>query len=68
MVGVGVYFCRSRCKITDSIQEIADNTFAGYKQFPHYWFIPADSAALTPEPRLMEIDLRQVSLGREDKR
>jgi hypothetical protein len=52
MVGVGVYFCRARCKISDSIQEVADITFAEYKQSPHYWFIPADSAALTPEPRL----------------
>jgi hypothetical protein len=53
MVGVGVYFCRSRCKVTDSIQEVADITFAEYKQSAHYWFIPADSAALTPEPRLV---------------
>ena len=58
MVGVGVYFCRSRCQVTDSIQEVADITFADYKQSPHYWFIPADSAALTPEPRPMENDLR----------
>jgi len=43
MVGVGVYFCRSRCQVTDSIQEVADITLADYKQFPHCWFIPADS-------------------------
>jgi len=66
MVGVGVYFCRSRCQVTDSIQEVADITLADYKQFPHCWFIPADSAALTPEPRPMENDLRHnLSGGRE---
>jgi hypothetical protein len=43
MVGVRIYFCRSRCKVTDSIQEVADITYADYKQSPHYWFIPADS-------------------------
>jgi hypothetical protein len=58
MVGVGVYFCRSRCKVTDSIQEVADIPFADSKQSPNYWLIPADSAALTPEPRPMENDLR----------
>jgi len=32
--------------------------YTDYKQSPHYWLIPADSAALTPEPRPMENDLR----------
>jgi hypothetical protein len=67
MVGVGVYFCCSRCKVTDSIEEVADITFADYKQSPHYWFMPADSAALTPEPRPMENDLR-YSLRRREGR
>ncbi len=67
MVGVGVYFCRSRCQITDSIQEVADITLADYKQSPHYWFIPADSAALTPEPRPMENDFRH-SFRRGERR
>ncbi len=58
MVGVGVYFYRSRCKVTDSIEEVADLTFVGHKPSLHYWLIPADYAALTPEPRLMENDLR----------
>jgi hypothetical protein len=57
MGGVGVYFCRSKCKVTDSIQEVADFPFADCKQPPHCWFIPADSAALTPEPRPKENDL-----------
>jgi hypothetical protein len=66
MVGVGVYSCRSRCKVTDSIQEVVDITFADYKQSPYYWFMPADSAALTPEPRPMENDLRHsLVCGRE---
>ena len=43
MVGVGVYFCRSRCQVTDSIQEVADITLADYKHSAHCWFIPADS-------------------------
>jgi len=64
MVGVGVYFCRSRCQVTHSIQEVADITLADCKQSPHCWFIPADSAALTPEPRPMENDLGH-SLWRE---
>jgi len=58
MVGVGVYFYLSRCKATDSIQEVADFPFADHRRSPHDWFIPADSAALTPEPRLTEKDLR----------
>jgi hypothetical protein len=58
MVGVGAYFCRSRCQVTDSIQKVADITFADYKQSSHYRFIPADSVALTPEPRPMENGLR----------
>jgi hypothetical protein len=62
MVGVGVYFSRSRCKGTDSIQEVADIPFADNKQSLHYWLIPADSAALTPEPRPMENDLRHSLL------
>jgi hypothetical protein len=41
MGGLGVYFYCSRCKVTDSIQEVADITFADYKQSPHYWlFLP----------------------------
>jgi hypothetical protein len=63
MVGVGVCFCHSRCQVTDSIQEVADITFADYKQSPHYWFIPADSAALTPSPRPIENDLRHSLQG-----
>jgi hypothetical protein len=63
MVDVGLYFCRSRCNVTDSIQEVADITFADYKQFPHYWFMPADSAAFTPEPRPMENDLQHSLLA-----
>jgi len=63
MVGVGVYCYRSRCKVTDSIQGVADFPFADSKRSPHYRFIPADSAALTPEPRLMKSDWRH-SLGR----
>jgi hypothetical protein len=43
MAGVDVYFCHSRCKVTDSIQEVADITFTDYKQSSHCWFIPADS-------------------------
>jgi hypothetical protein len=62
MVGLGVYFSCSRCKGTDSIQEVADIPFADNKQSLHYWFIPADSAALTPEPQPMENDL-QYSLS-----
>jgi hypothetical protein len=65
MVGLGVYFYCSRRKVTDSIQEVADITFADYRQSPHYWFIPADSAALTPGPRPMENDLRHSIWGRE---
>ncbi len=57
MVGVDVYFCRTRCQVTDSIQEVADITLADYKHSAHCWVIPADSAALTPEPRPMENDL-----------
>ena len=64
MAGVALYFCRSRCQVTDSIQEVADITLTDYKQSPHCWVIPADSAALTPEPRLLENDLRH-SLSRE---
>jgi hypothetical protein len=30
----------------------------GLQATPHCWFVPADSAALTPEPRPMENDLR----------
>ena len=65
MVGVGFYFCRSRRQVTDSIQEVADITLADYKQSTHCWVIPADSAALTPEPRPMEKDLgHSFSRGR----
>jgi len=65
MVGVGVCFYRSRCKAADSIQEVADFPFADRRRAPHDWFIPADSAALTPEPRLMENDLRHSLQGGE---
>ena len=69
MAGVGVYFCLARCKISDSIQEVADISFADYKQSPHYRFIAADSAALTPEPRPIKNDLRHNLLrkGREGR-
>jgi hypothetical protein len=66
MAGVGFCFCRSRCKVTDSIQEFGHITFADYKESPHYWFIPADSAALTPEPRPKENDLRHSLLGERE--
>jgi len=67
MVGVGFYFCRSRRQVTDSIQEVADITLADYKQSTHCWVIPADSAALTPEPRPVENDLRHILLRGEGR-
>jgi len=47
------------------MQEVAEFTFADDKRFPRDWFNPADSAALTPAPRLAESDLRHsLSTGR----
>jgi len=40
------------------MQEGADFTFADDKRSPRDWFNPADSAALTPAPRLGKSDLR----------
>jgi len=39
-------------------QEVVEFTFADDKRSSRDWFNPADSAALTPVPRLAEIDLR----------
>jgi hypothetical protein len=40
------------------VQEVAEFTFADDKQSPRDWFDPADSAAITPAPRLTESELR----------
>ena len=48
------------------MQEVAEFTFADDQRFLRDWFDPADSAALTPAPRLAESDLRHsLSRGRE---
>ena len=58
MVGVDLYFCGFRMQVMGFMQEIAEFTFADDTQSPRDWFNPADSAALTPVPRLAESDLR----------
>jgi len=45
------------------LQEVAEFIFADDKRSPHDWFNPADSAALTPAPRLADIDLRHSLAG-----
>ena len=67
MVGVDVYFCGFRMQVIGFMQEVAEITFAEDKGSPRDWFNPADSAALTPAPRLAEGDLRH-SLQGERKR
>ena len=67
MAGVDVYFCGFRMQVIGFMQEVAQFTFADNKRSPHDWFNPADSAALTPAPRLAESDLRH-SLGRGERK
>jgi len=67
MVGVRVYFCHNICKAIDSIQEIADFFFADYKPSSDDWFIPADSAALTPEPRLGKLSCQKSFRSRAQR-
>jgi len=47
------------------VQKVAEFTFADDKRSPRDWFNPADSAALTPAPRLGESDLRHSLLRGE---
>jgi len=58
MVGVRICFCPSICKVLYSIQEIADFLFADQRPSFNDWFIPPDSAALTPEPRLGKLSFQ----------
>jgi len=63
MVGVDVYFCGFRMQGIGFMQEVAEFPFADDERSPRDWFNPADSAALTPVPRLAESDLRHNLLG-----
>jgi hypothetical protein len=48
----GFTFVVTDASFIDSNQEIADFFFVDHKPSSDNWFIPTDSAALTPEPRL----------------
>jgi len=45
-------------QVVGFLQEVAEFISADDARSPHDWFNPADSAALTPLPRLAESDLR----------
>jgi hypothetical protein len=57
MVGVDIFFCGFQMQGIGLMQEVAEFTFADDKRSPRDWFNPADSAALTPAPRLTESEL-----------
>jgi len=63
MVGVGVYFCGFRMQCIGFMPEVAEFSFADDKRSPRDWFNPADSAALTPAPRLGDSGLRHSLRG-----
>jgi hypothetical protein len=64
MGGVGVYFGRSRCKVIDSIPEVADITFADCKQALTAGLFPPIPRRSPLNPGLWKTICDTVSKGR----